>query len=61
MRKHLEGFEEVNTSANTALKAIEKILKRAKLMEDGLADQVLTIGEEALKLKATANEPDAQV
>ena len=52
MRKHLEGFEEINTSANTAQRAVEKILKRAKIMEEGLADQLTHVMEEAVKLKA---------
>lgn len=56
MRKHIEGFEEINTSANTTLRATEKILKRAKIMEEGLADQLATMMEEAVKLKARAED-----
>ena len=56
MRKHVEGFEEINTCANTAQRATEKILKRARLMEEGLADQLATIIEEAVKLKARSGE-----
>jgi hypothetical protein len=56
MRKHVEGFEEINTCAGTAQRAAEKILKRARIMEEGLADQLATIMEEAVKLKARGAE-----
>ncbi|MDB5957904.1 hypothetical protein [Ramlibacter sp.] len=59
MRKHIEGFEEINTSANTAQRAVEKILKRARLMEEGMADQLAVMAEEAVKLKGRADSsPD---
>ncbi|MBA2962535.1 MULTISPECIES: hypothetical protein [Ramlibacter] len=54
VRKHIEGFEEINTSATTVQKSAERILKRAKLMEEGLAGQVESIVEEFLKLKDRA-------
>ncbi|GAB3764753.1 hypothetical protein GCM10028796_20460 [Ramlibacter monticola] len=56
MRKHIEGFEEINTCAGTAQRAAEKILKRARIMEEGLADQLATVIEEAVKLKARGPE-----
>jgi hypothetical protein len=55
MRKHVEGFEEINTSAATVQRSAEKILKRAKLMEDGLVDQLAAIADEFLKVKANAD------
>lgn len=57
MRKHIEGFEEINTTANTMQKGVEKILRRTKLMEDGLTDQLATIMDEAVKLKARDADP----
>lgn len=51
VRKHLEGFEEINTSANTARSAVEKILNRARLMQEGLSSQVQGIVDEVVKLK----------
>jgi hypothetical protein len=54
IRKSLEGFEEINTSANTAKSAVEKILNRARLMQEGLSSQVQAIVDEILKLKDAA-------
>jgi hypothetical protein len=56
IRKVVEGFEEINTSATTTQKAAERILKRAKIMEESLVSQVEAIAEQALKLKARAEE-----
>ncbi len=53
-RKFLEGFEEINTSANTTKSAAEKILNRARLMQEGLSSQVQAIIDEILKLKDDA-------
>ena len=35
IRKCIEGFEEINTSATTAKSAAEKILNRARLIQEG--------------------------
>jgi hypothetical protein len=56
IRKHIEGFEEISTSATTVQRSAEKILKRARLMEDGLSDQVAAIAEQFLKLKQRAQD-----
>lgn len=53
-RKFLEGFDEINTSANTTRSAAEKILNRARLMQEGLSAQVQAIVDEVLKLKEDA-------
>ncbi len=37
IRKCLEGFDEINTSANTTKSAAEKILTRARLIHEGLS------------------------
>lgn len=58
MRKHIEGFEEISTSATTVQRSAERILKRAKLMEDGLTDQVAAIADQFLKLKERAAQDD---
>lgn len=54
IRKSLEGFEEMNTSANTVKSAAEKILNRARLMQEGLSSQLQAIVDEFLKLKDAA-------
>jgi hypothetical protein len=54
IRKCLEGFDEINTSANTAKSAAEKILKRAQLVQESLSSQVQAIVAEVLKWKEGA-------
>jgi len=56
IRKALEGFEEMNTSANTIRSAAEKILNRARIMQDGLSTQVQQIVDEVVKLKSAAEK-----
>lgn len=56
IRKAVDGFEEINTAATTTQKAAERILRRAKIMEESLVAQVETVAEEALKLKAGADQ-----
>lgn len=51
IRKCLEGFEEINMSATTAKNAAEKILNRARLIQEGLSSQLEAIVDEAAKLK----------
>jgi hypothetical protein len=52
IRKQIEGFEEIRTSANTSSGAAGKILKRAQIMEDTLLAQLETVCGEVAKLKA---------
>lgn len=54
IRKALEGFDEINTSANTIRSAAEKVLNRARIMQEGLSSQVQGIVDEVVKLKAAA-------
>ncbi|AEG91228.1 hypothetical protein [Ramlibacter tataouinensis] len=54
LARHAEDFTEIDTCANTARNAAEKILKRAALMRQGLSDQVEVIAGEFLKLKDRA-------
>lgn len=51
IRKYLEGFDEINTSANTAKGAAEKILNRARLIQEGLSSQVQSLLDEVAKVK----------
>jgi hypothetical protein len=51
IRKCIEGFDEINTSAKTAQGAAEKILYRARLIQEGLSSQVQAIVDEVAKLK----------
>ena len=54
IRKQLEGFDEINTFANSSKSAAEKILNRARIMQDTLTAQVASILDEMLKLKDAA-------
>jgi hypothetical protein len=54
IRKQIEGFEEVNTSANTIKNSAEKILTRARIMQEGLTPQIESILDEVAKLKDAA-------
>jgi len=51
VRKQIDGFEELTTLATTVQRSGEKILSRAKLMQEGLASQIEAIGQEFLKVK----------
>lgn len=51
IRKALEGFDEINTSANTTRSAAEKILNRARLMQESLSSQIQAIVDEISKVK----------
>lgn len=51
IRKCIESFEEINTSASTAKNAAEKILNRARLIQEGLSSNVQTIMDEVAKVK----------
>ncbi len=58
IRKQIEGFEEVNTCANTIKNSAEKILTRARIMQEGLTPHIESILEEVAKLKdAAAKDP----
>jgi hypothetical protein len=54
IRKAIKGFEDVNTSATTIKNAAEKILNRARIMQESLTPQIEAILDEAGKLKAAA-------
>lgn len=55
IRRDIDGFEEINTSANTARSAAERILSRARRMKDSLEAQTDSIWEEFLKIKRGAH------
>jgi septation ring formation regulator EzrA len=54
IRKHIEGFDEINTTANTVKTSAEKILTRARIMQEGLSTQIQAVIDEVLKLKDDA-------
>ena len=56
IRKSVEGCEEITRFATTSKGAAEKILERARVMQEGLASQVQAIADEFLKLKEAAAE-----
>lgn len=57
IRKSIEGFEEINTFANTTRTSADKILNRARVMQENMLSQVEAIVDEVLKLKdASAKE-----
>jgi len=51
IRKVIEGFEEMNTSATTIRNSAEKILNRARIMQESLTPQIEAILDEVMKLK----------
>ncbi|MES2978020.1 MAG: hypothetical protein V4731_06330 [Pseudomonadota bacterium] len=52
IRKQVDGFEVIRTSANTAGSAAGKIMERAKIMEDTMLTQLASLCDEVSKLKA---------
>jgi len=56
IRKAIEGFDEINSAATTAQSASERILKRARLMQDALPGQLQAIVDEVLKLKESGTK-----
>jgi hypothetical protein len=51
IRKQIEGFEVIRTSANTSSNAAGKILERAKIMEETMLTQLASLCDEVAKLK----------
>src|SRR6185369_2528801 len=51
IRKQIDGFEVIRTSANTSSNAAGKILERAKIMEETLLTQLSALCDELAKLK----------
>jgi len=56
IRKCIESFEEINTSAKTAKTAAEKILNRAGLIQESLSAQVETIVRAVGNVKEDSSE-----
>lgn len=56
IRKAIEGFEEMNTSASTIKNAAEKILTRARIMQESLTPQIEAILDEVTKLKEASTK-----
>ncbi len=55
IRRDIDGLEEINTSANTARNAAERILSRARRMKESLEVQTDSIWGEFLKIKRAAD------
>jgi hypothetical protein len=51
IRKQIEGFEVIRTSATTSSNAAGKILERARIMEETMLTQLSALCEEVTKLK----------
>jgi hypothetical protein len=51
IRKCVEGFEEINTAANTTKVSADRILTRARLIQESLSREVQSIVEEVEKLR----------
>lgn len=53
--RQLEGFEEINTSANTIKNGAVKILDRSRIMRDSLEKELETLDAELLSLRQQRN------
>ena len=58
IRKQVVGFEEIKTSANTIVGGGEKILKRARLMEEEIGRRLLALSSHMDRLRATTSETE---
>ena len=56
MRKQIEGFEVIRTSATTSSNAAGKILERARIMEETMLTQLEALCQEVVKLKARQDQ-----
>lgn len=56
IRKQIEGFDVIRTSAQTSSNAAGKILERARIMEEGMLTQLGNLCEEIGKLKVRHGE-----
>ncbi len=56
IRKQIAGFEEIKTSARTVVGGGEKILNRARLMEEEIGKRLSALMEQVGRLRAVAGE-----
>lgn len=56
IRKAIEGFDEINSAANTTRSAAEKILNRARIIQESLSSQIQVVVDEAMKMKDESAE-----
>lgn len=56
IRKQISGFEEIRTSATTIVGGGEKILKRARLMEEEIGKRLGALGTRVQRLRSVAGE-----
>jgi len=56
IRKQIAGFEEIKTSATTIVGGGDKILRRARLMEEEIGKRLLSLTSHMDRLRAATNE-----
>jgi len=56
IRKQIAGFEEIKTSAQTKVGSGEKILNRARLMEEEIAKRLSALTSQRDRVRATTTE-----
>lgn len=56
LRKQISGFEEIKTSARTVVGGGEKILNRARLMEEEISKRLSALGAQMQRLRHAAGE-----
>lgn len=57
IRKHVGGFDEIVTAANTSGNAAKKIIERANLMKAEIESKIVALGEQVVKLRnSSAND-----
>ena len=59
IRKQIAGFEEIQTSASTIVDGGEKILKRARMMEDEIGKRLAALDVQLDRLRACDAGPDS--
>ena len=59
IRKQIAGFEEIRTSANTIVGGGDKILKRARLMEEEIGKRLTSLTSHMDRLRAAAADADS--
>lgn len=58
IRKQVSGFDDIVTAATTSGNAARKIIERASVMKAEIETKINALGEQVVKLKATAGESD---
>ena len=56
IRKQIGGFEEIKASASTIVSGGDKILKRARLMEEEISKRLSALGAQMQRLRNATGE-----